>query len=893
MTGQVPPTGPSLDAFDFMLPYRFAPRPDNSFLVPRKDLLRHLTEAGLLKQLAIVRGPAGAGKTTLLSQWRSVAQQMDRPLAWLTIDAADRDLEYLVAGLAKALESAGCEQIAAGFHDIVRDIRECPVTQIAQRLASVCNRSNEHPVIVLDQYENMDGGVAAEVISAFLHHAVHVRMVIASRIRPSLPLGGLRARDQLFEIGPSDLNLTAMETRAIFEPDIPELFSRRLHLETSGEAVAVGFARRVFDELHGGMIGNENWHEQLHEYYRAEVLGTLGTDVRDAMSRLVVVERFDLSLARALAGPRAAEMIERLHHVDGLLLRHRGTQEFYFSEMLRRFLEKRLAWLEEDEQAQLHLRASRWFRERGLTSEALRHAIAAGDRPAALSLLEGIGYVNLVTQQGVTAAHRLLDAIGATSEMTSPAALLSLALVHAHEGDTAQAAANLAEASAQLDGGPDDDPVIGRLRARAEAMMAGFRDETLKPATAAALEQYLSIEPGVEHEERAQAQTLLSWERFRRGDVVGAEALTQAAAREYAETEGAYGCLYMYAHSVLARFWLSDLKSALDDITLAERMTRIFFPEDQRLRAMTNILRAGLLFEMGPPDPLTDMTALVGAVAAVESWTEIQIFAHTLGARAALAQGQISEARAIVAYGHEVARRLDAPRFGWHMHAASLNIALRTGDLADAGREAHALEMSDATFLGDAHPHLTWQEQIAGLFLAIRLAEAEGDGQRARTLAKVARTRISLTSASRYAVELELCLARLAHNCGDPDGAQAHVLAAEGVSDRPIPVRLFVEAGPELGPYRRDLSAWDLTEILPAAMDAEGAPRPRKDDPLTARERQIMLFMSEGHPNKVAAHRLGLSEATVKFHLRNIYRKLHAQNRTQALARYRTFSDIR
>ena len=53
------------------------------------------------------------------------------------------------------------------------------------------------------------------------------------------------------------------------------------------------------------------------------------------------------------------------------------------------------------------------------------------------------------------------------------------------------------------------------------------------------------------------------------------------------------------------------------------------------------------------------------------------------------------------------------------------------------------------------------------------------------------------------------------------------------------------------------------------------------------RERQILHFMGEGHPNKVTAHRLGLSEATIKFHLRNIYRKLSAQNRTQALARYR------
>ena len=53
------------------------------------------------------------------------------------------------------------------------------------------------------------------------------------------------------------------------------------------------------------------------------------------------------------------------------------------------------------------------------------------------------------------------------------------------------------------------------------------------------------------------------------------------------------------------------------------------------------------------------------------------------------------------------------------------------------------------------------------------------------------------------------------------------------------------------------------------------------------------MLLGEGHQNKVAAHRLGLSEATVKFHLRNIYRKLKAQNRTQALARYRSLGNNR
>jgi len=65
----------------------------------------------------------------------------------------------------------------------------------------------------------------------------------------------------------------------------------------------------------------------------------------------------------------------------------------------------------------------------------------------------------------------------------------------------------------------------------------------------------------------------------------------------------------------------------------------------------------------------------------------------------------------------------------------------------------------------------------------------------------------------------------------------------------------------------------------PVAAEAGAEP-----DALTEREREVLELMVEGvTANRKLAKRLGLSENTVKFHVRNILDKLHLNNRAQAV----------
>ena len=100
----------------------------------------------------------------------------------------------------------------------------------------------------------------------------------------------------------------------------------------------------------------------------------------------------------------------------------------------------------------------------------------------------------------------------------------------------------------------------------------------------------------------------------------------------------------------------------------------------------------------------------------------------------------------------------------------------------------------------------------------------------------------------------------------------------------------------------KNLEADDLLAMLERAAENEPALTPvlarkllkefakpdqvtENPDALTAREREVLELMVEGvTSNRRLAKRLGLSENTVKFHVRNILDKLHVHNRAEVVA---------
>jgi DNA-binding NarL/FixJ family response regulator len=72
---------------------------------------------------------------------------------------------------------------------------------------------------------------------------------------------------------------------------------------------------------------------------------------------------------------------------------------------------------------------------------------------------------------------------------------------------------------------------------------------------------------------------------------------------------------------------------------------------------------------------------------------------------------------------------------------------------------------------------------------------------------------------------------------------------------------------------------------LEGPQDGANPPQTRASTDFTQREHQVVEALLKGKSNKVIAYDIGLAESSVKYHIRSVFRKLRARNRTEAVTK--------
>jgi LuxR family maltose regulon positive regulatory protein len=879
--------------------------------VPRRRLYARLDE-GVKGPLTLLAAPAGYGKTLLLSSW-AAASRPPGPVAWVTVDRDDQAggfwravLDALSrAGVAPPRgPMAGVDDRPGGGHGFVR--------AFAGWLAELPG-----PVVLVldDLHEATGGAVAAELSHLLRHPPPQLRLVVATRADPPLPLQRLRVAGQLGELREADLAFTLAETRALVRDQGVELSEGELEAlwrRTEGWVAGLRLAAltlkdhpapgRFVDELAGD-------DRTIAGYLIEEVLAAQPPELRAFLLRTCLPDRLCGDLADALTGrgdgAQVLARLEREHVFTSACGLDRTWYRYHplFAELLRAELRHERP----GEPPVLYRRSAAWHAANGLPVEAVRHALAGGDLDQAAELVAA-AWLPLLAAGRAASLRELLaqlppQRVRTTPELAAVAALAHLALGELEEADawlgsTAAAGPPFPRSAAGPGGVPGSPearrPGPGTALEVARLLRARLAGDAADAVTAA--KGLLGPAPSAAPPGLGRPDELRTLALGLAGSALLWSGQLDAAAAHLEQTRGDAGRAGLEFVGLDATAHLALLESFRGHLVRADRLGR---------QAGEQARRGG--WPDGGPLACAELAVavaayhrdeLAAATVALERATEaaggdrmVLLAAATLAAWLAAGRPSADHAEALARLDGAVrAARKGPPWLLEAARAARAKLMVAAGDgraaLAELGGGDRPRPPVEAVTL--ARLELAGGDPAAAVATVAPILDGP-DGQPA-------------VPGASLAIEASLVDAAAHQELGDRPAAARSLRRALDLAAPKGYRRAFVEAGLPVrmllvdhlhrDPAHRDLAGALVERLRDDAVPSPPPAGPRPGaavlvEPLSERERVVLRYLPSTLSAAEIAGELYVSLNTVKTHIKNIYRKLDTNRRWDAVRRAR------
>jgi LuxR family maltose regulon positive regulatory protein len=426
-------------------------------LLDREDVLQLLDRA-VTKRVTVISAPPGSGKTSLLRAWADRSTNLRR-VAFVSVDRDQQNAQRFWSAVLDAIRSPARsidpETQPAATAALDDD-------QVVDRVLSELGEQAEPVVLIIDDLHELrsaDALAQLEHLLAILPSSA--RVVLSSRRDPPIRLHQLRLADEIAEIRAGDLEFTERETRELLaasELSLSDVGVAALHQRTEGWAAGLRLAvislsghpdpERFVAEFSGT-------DRAIGEYLMAEMLERQPGEVQSMLLRTSLVDRMNGELADLLTGRSGSEqMLLELEEANAFVVSLDAQRTWFrYHQLLADFLRLELRRTSADEVSDLHRRAARWLADRGDIVEAVRHTLAAGDWPDAARLVADHSFRWVLDGQAGT-IRAVLQAFPEGASVDHPDLALAHAAAELNQGRLDEAAAQLALAESSVRSAP-------------------------------------------------------------------------------------------------------------------------------------------------------------------------------------------------------------------------------------------------------------------------------------------------------------------------------------------------------------------------------------------------------------------------------------------------------
>lgn len=885
----------------------------------RRHRLDGLLEPEQGKRLNLIVAPAGFGKTTLVSQW---CARNTISTAWLSLDEFDDQPRQFWQYLIGAFKHAGL----MGLEDAEKRLAQQHDDDLTATITCLINALNDNRNpwhLVLDDYHVIGTDTIHRQLAWFMDYLPPgILVTIASRTEPSMPLARWRVRRQVQDIHPGLMAFSEDECRAFFQDTMAMTLSehdiRTIFRRTEGWVAAMQLS--ALSGRTAAQQPNQSRHisvaapdgKLISDYVLTEVLEQLPSDVTDFLLDTACCPRLCSSLCNTLRDRTdSQDMLARLLAQNLFLIPLDNHNEWFrYHDLFREALLQRIHHLDPDRASQLQSRTIDWLLGHGHVQEGIALVVSRKDNERLARVLAEHGN-NLIHGGYHLPVLEWLDALPSRHLTESPQLQMlriwGLFFANRVEGlDPLLTDVEDLLDRRVADSHPDAE---GALAIHSEISLVrsylarGRNDEkNASDLTRQVLKDIDQIQIPL----KSVTYYGLGLDYFGRGELNDAEEALAAAVH--------YGQIERKASTALSsggllawiQYHRGDTGLALTTSNRVRKWVDEHYADPAQPRliscwqnsALTEIYR-----ERNQPELATSY--LSPLLEHVENGTEPgqHVVIQYVRGHLAFSEGRIQQAIELLEDAVAVGRkRRDHILF--EPPAAS---ALLARCYLAAGHPEKAMSsLQPALDPPATNPLNREQNQIA----LARVQVALGDTQRARQTLSALIPVAEHNAHNRHLVEI-----LLVHS--DALTQEHRAEEAEDMLERALDraedagfLRLFAEESPTLHhvlldcPRLRTPGRWNR-ELLTMLKDQQAIkPTPGPGRPSTAavqdpydplqeslsqREQEVLGLINQGLANKDIAAAMNVAPATVKAHIRNLYGKLGASRRTEALAKARDF----
>lgn len=831
-------------------------------------------------RVTLVCAPAGSGKTMLVADWMNRRTSGGDRVAWLTLQRTDdRPFEFWSAVI-QALTAASEGEDESRFRAMSPPRLEFEprfVVAVARAIAESHLRC-----LVLDDVHRLQHPAVLEGVDLLVAELPHtITIVLLARSTPELSLYSLVADGSLREVDGPDLAFTPGEAQALFaqvtdrvEPsDVSRLVAR-----TEGWAVGLRLAAVSVSTVPDPDVfiaTFEGDQRTVADYLFAEIIRHLPRHRFEFLLATCAPRQLTVELAAHLSGrDDAGDELDLLCRSNALVTQSRDGSGYRLHSLLRSYLMATLNHRDISGSRHQHARAALWYDQHDEPAAALEHASLSRDGDLLNELLSYHGPHMILGGQ----AARVLNLVG--PPLRSGASDLRVALI-AGLAALDLAKPDIADEWLRLLPSSDpfpDDPRFSALGAAAivhRAILGGDVPRALAQSS------ILEWEPTGDGDVDLIVLNARPPSRMRTGDYTGAildleRALKLASARHYdqsvlgtlSQLAGMYGAICEWPP---ARYW------AQQAIDFARAKG---WGESPRL-AYAYLIAAWTEFQTGDSEAQADYaergTRALGGVHNVE----VGIGVRSMQALVSFHHGSGVERAQAAAEFHQVwegTREADevSPAMVSQATPQEVRICLLTGNLS------WAEEAADRT-------RRRLPESAEAALAQAQVLAARGNAREALTILGPHNAGAAYSHAPTTSVTADVLAAALEDSL---DNHQRSFDALQSALDWGAPHgfrRPFLDAWDDIRPLltahrgrfgEAEEFIESLFEIQKSVDDGQSV---LGDHALTDRESSLLRDLPAMMTLSEIADARGISENTVKTHVRAIYRKLGTNSRAAAV----------